>query len=321
MPGEQLFHHIRLQNQGLEDHYTFQLEAGSWPSELLTSAEIDLSSGQVFTASVMVNLPAVPGGQQLEDLFILQVDSANSPDLFLQSTGISSLGITPAISITANQSLQIGDPGEIVTHTFTLTNTGDSDDLFGLHLEGADWRTSVLPSTGIMQPGEQKSIPVHVTIPVGPLSANTIVITDTFALRVVSGWSALISDEASSSTSAGLVAGLRLEGPSMIDAFAGRLLVFYFYLTNLGNYTDRYTLDWQGEWLPEEPVAETNWIASGKWTELMTTVPIPANIQDGETHTLILKATSQLDPVRQAQISLTIQGWKRIFLPLISQSH
>jgi hypothetical protein len=320
LPGEQVFHHFRLENQGLEDQYTFHLEAGSWPSDLLTSDEVTLLSGEVFTASVGVDLPAAPGGQRLEDAFVLNVDSTGNPSLVLQSAGISSLDITPAVSIISNQDKLIGDPGEIVTHTFTLTNSGDSEDSFQLDLVGADWHTSVSPDTGRLLAGEKTFIPVQVTIPIGPLTADVIVITDTFTLRVESGWSTEIGDEAVSSTSAGLLAGLRLDGPSLVDAYAGRPLLVYFYITNLGNFADRYTLDWQGEWLPELPVVETDWIAPGGRVELQASIPIPEEIRDGESHALVLEATSQLDPDKLGQISLTIQGWKRVFLPLISQS-
>lgn len=320
LPGQQIVHQFRLENQGLEDHYSFQLEAGNWPSELMSSAEVNLFSGQVFTASVMVDLPATPGGQRFEDVFRVKVDSTGNPGLVLESTGISSLAITPAVSIAPNQNLLFGVPGEIVTHTFTLTNTGDCEDLFRLDLSGVEWPAWVSSDTGRMQSGEEKTILVPVTIPVGPLMVDVIVITDTFTLRAESGWNVQIGDEAISSTSTGLFAGLKLDGPAIIDAFAGQPLLVYFYITNLGNFTDRYILDWQGDWLPSAPVTGTGWIAPGAREELLVSIPIPGEIQDGESRALTLKAISHLDSAKQGQIYLTIHGWKRIFLPLINQS-
>jgi hypothetical protein len=321
LPGEQVFHHFRLENQGLEDQYTFHLESGNWPSELLTSVDVTLLSGEVFTASVGVDLPAAPGGQQLGDIFALKVDSAGNPDLVMQSAGISSLDINPAVSVTSDQDNLFGYPGEIVTHTFSLTNTGDSEDSFHLELVGADWHTFVSTDTVQLPAGGKKLIPAQVTIPVGPLRADSIVITDTFLLRAESGWSADIGDEAASSTSTGLFAGLRLDGPSIMDGYAGSPLLVYFYLTNLGNFTDRYALVWQGDWLSETPVSSTGWIAPGGREELMASILIPPEILDGAVSSLKLRATSQLDPVIFGEIHLTINGWKRVFLPLISLSH
>ena len=318
-PGEQLSHDFRIENLGLDDHYSIQLEPGSWPSILQSPPEVILLSGQVFTASVLVDLPAAPGDQQIEDTFSLHVFSSGNPDLALQSFGISSLEVTPDLNLLPDQLLLVGVPGEVVTHTFTLTNTGNTEDNFYLALEDAEWAADVSPNTGRMVPGEATTIPVRVTIPVGPLKPASIAITDTFKLRVESGWSAQVMDKAASITGTDVFAGLRIEGPSLLDAFAGRPMTVYFYIDNLGNFADRYTLDWQGDWLAETPPAQTDWIAAGERGFLAVTILVPPQTPDGNTSALVFKATSQLDPSSIGKIQLTIYGWKRLFLPLVSQ--
>lgn len=318
-PGEQLTHNFRIENLGLDDHYSLELESGSWPSILESSSEVTLSSGQVVTASVLVDLPAVPGGQQLEDTFHLRIVSSGNPNLTLQAPGISSLEVTPALNLVPNQDLLIGVPGEIITHTFILTNTGNTEDDFKLAIKEAGWPAVVSPNTGRMLPGEAEAIPVRVAIPVGPWRPATIAITDTFKLQVESGWSAQVSGEVTSTTGTDVFAGLRIEGPSLLDAFAGRAVKVYFYVDNLGNFADRYTLDWQGNWLVEKPPAQTDWIAAGERGMLAVTILVPPQTPDGDNSALVLKATSQLDPTRKGQIYLTIYGWKRLFLPLIRQ--
>ncbi len=316
-PGNHVFHDFRLENLGLDDDYTIQLQPGAWLANLQTAPEVNLQSGQVFTVSVGVDLPETPGDQLMEDSFSLLVRSINHPDLVLQSTGISSLNVNPGLGLQADQIQLVGVPGEIVTHTFSLTNTGDVDDDFRLRVDEAGWLTYSLPNTGLMHPGEKKSVPVQVAIPTGPLKTAELVITDTFRLRAESGWSDQIGVEAASTTSTDLIAGLRINGPAFMDAFAGRPIEVTFYLANLGNFADRYLLEWSGDWLAEAPDSQTDWIAAGEYCELVASIQVPLEILDGEKSFLTLKATSQLDPERSGNVLLTIYGWKRIFLPLI----
>ena len=319
MPGEQVKHDIRLENQGLDDQYTFQLLAGDWPASLETSALVTLLSGQVFTATVLVDLPAAPGGQWIEDTFLLEAKSMGNPDLILQTAGTSELRVTPSLILQPDQVYLVGDPGETITHTFWLTNTGDTEDNFHLVLEDIEWPTYVSPKSGLMQTGETKAIHALVTIPIGPLDTVGTVITDSFTLRVESGWTAQINAVVFSTSRADLVAGLRLEAPIFLDAFAGHSIELVITIANLGNFADRYLLEWTGDWLAETPVGQSPWIPPGELGEIPVRISIPLQIQDGEISSISLTATSQLDPKKRGMILLTIQGWKRIFLPLIYQ--
>ena len=70
-------------------------------------------------------------------------------------------------------------PGDVVTHTYTLTNTGLVTDSFSLAVAGNVWPTTVMATTGELGPGEATTVDVVVTIP------NTIG-SDTFTLMAVS---------------------------------------------------------------------------------------------------------------------------------------
>ena len=319
LPGEQIVHEIRLENHGLDDEYQFQILAGDWPTSLTTPAMASLLSGQAFTATVLVELPAAPGSQQIEDTFYLEVQSENNPNLVLQTAGVSELSVNPGVMLQSDQVVLTGEPGETLHHTFWLTNTGEVEDNFYLELEGAEWPTAVAPTSSLMLTGEMRPIQVMVTIPTGPLMVVETIITDTFTLRAESGWSAAINAEASSTSRAGLNAGLRLDGPSLLDVFAGQSFELVFTIANLGNFADRYSLEWTGDWLAESPVVQTTWIFPGSVGELPVRILVPLQIQDGEISSIGLIATSQLDPDKRGMIYLTLHGWKRIFLPLIRQ--
>jgi len=73
----------------------------------------------------------------------------------------------------------VARPGDVVTHTFTLTNTGLVTDSFSLSVAGNTWPTTVMATTGELGPGEATTVDVVVTIP------NEIG-SDTFTLTAVS---------------------------------------------------------------------------------------------------------------------------------------
>ena len=87
---------------------------------------------------------------------------------------------------------QSGDPGEVVTHTYTITNTGDYTDTFGLSVSGAGWTTNAPVDTGPLAAGESVTIDVAVSIPTAlpPME-------DSFTLTTISG---LDSDVTAQST-------------------------------------------------------------------------------------------------------------------------
>jgi hypothetical protein len=92
----------------------------------------------------------------------------------------------------------IAKPGDVVTHTFTLTNTGLVTDSFSLSVAGNIWPTTVMANTGDLGPGEATTVNVVVTIPNSYGS-------DTFTLMAVSD------------TEPGVTA--QAEGTTVVEAF------------------------------------------------------------------------------------------------------
>ena len=92
----------------------------------------------------------------------------------------------------------IAKPGDVVTHTFTLTNTGLVTDSFSLSVAGNIWPTTVMANTGDLGPGEATTVNVVVTIP------NSFG-SDTFTLMAVSD------------TEPGVTA--QAEGTTVVEAF------------------------------------------------------------------------------------------------------
>jgi uncharacterized membrane protein len=71
-----------------------------------------------------------------------------------------------AVSISPSSQSGNGSPGDTVSYTFTVTNTGTSPDAYGLTVSGSSWLTTVSPAnTGSLGPGGSVTIIVTVEIP------------------------------------------------------------------------------------------------------------------------------------------------------------
>ena len=75
----------------------------------------------------------------------------------------------------------MGDPGETMTYTVTITNTGDYTDTFSVSLDGHEWTTWTSDGdTGPLGAGESMTMAVYVTI--GEGFSDSVVVSFTSAL-------------------------------------------------------------------------------------------------------------------------------------------
>lgn len=70
-----------------------------------------------------------------------------------------------------------GLPGETVTYTVTITNTGNVSDTYGLTSAGNDWRTVLSTSSVTLAPGAGSTFAVHVSIPAAASDGTVDVVT------------------------------------------------------------------------------------------------------------------------------------------------
>ncbi len=68
---------------------------------------------------------------------------------------------------------QVGAPGQVVSYTLTLTNTGDSPASFSLSATDAAWPTQATPAvTPVLPPGDATTITIQVAIPAAPTETS-----------------------------------------------------------------------------------------------------------------------------------------------------
>ncbi len=224
------------------------------------------------------------------------------------------------ISPTVDAALAL--PGETVTYTLRVTNTGSGSNTYVLELGEHLWETELVTTTlGPLPPNEGQDFTVRVRVPQDAAAGAS----DAVTVTVHSGTPGILPVSASLTTTAGSVYGVGLapalsEGQSMPGGVVTHTLV----LTNTGNTTDTFTIETSSDWLVTVSVppgvtylggAVT--LAGGQSTALFAQVAIPASLGSDES-TASLVATSASDPLVSEQASLKTRVILfQVHLPLV----
>ncbi len=211
-------------------------------------------------------------------------------------------------------------PGETVTHTFTLKNSGLAD-VYDLELSGNAWPTTLVPSPTIaLEPGESVQVAVQVQVPES--FGETVIASDGFTLTAVS--QALPSTAASVQglTDATATAGVALDVvPPDGTGAPGATVLYGIMLTNTGTYTDTFTLEASGVWAAALSNTTSGTLGPGFSVGLTLQVSIPAGAAIGDLDTTTVVATSSLDGEVSAQVEVnTVAAVRYLYLPMIPAS-
>ena len=130
--------------------------------------------------------PAIVDVVIASDSFTLTAESQTDGGTSAEATGESYANVSPAVALSPASQTQGGEPGEVVQHSFTLTNTGDYTDTFSLAFSGNTWPTSGPASSGELGPGKTFIFDVEVALP-----TELPPMEDSFTLTAVSGLGAV----------------------------------------------------------------------------------------------------------------------------------
>ncbi|KAA3662724.1 MAG: hypothetical protein DWQ04_12650, partial [Chloroflexi bacterium] len=258
---------------------------------------ITLTPLEKRTIYVTVTVPANMGG--LMHTAVITAESQGGDQVTAVNT--TTVEIIRGVSLESD-SLLIDDAGETVTHTFTLTNTGNITDDYGItFLSSAGWITDTTPSPIKVGPGMTETVTATGKIDgaAAPPDVDITVITATSQI------SPTVFDLVTATTRVRQNHGVLFAPDRATTTASGAEVTYTHYLTNTGNYTDSYTLnvnstyDWE-RFLPSVPIT----VGAGISTSVVVTFEVPLGAS-GLVDTMHLTATSTISPSTSAMVTDT----------------
>jgi putative Ca2+/H+ antiporter (TMEM165/GDT1 family) len=208
------------------------------------------------------------------------------------------------------------DPGETVTYTLQITNTGAVSDTFDVVTSRHTWPTTAPSSVGPLAAGGGASVDVTVDIP--PSAAGGA--TDTASIIVASQGDSSQVATVTLTTTASVVCGVTM-GPvtGSRSGDPGVTVTHTLRMTNTGNITDVFDVSTSGNiWSTTVP-PPVGALAAGASANVVVTVSIPATAMGGHTDVATITATSQGDDTKSATATLMTTARHTLFLPLIQK--
>ncbi|GAB4144541.1 MAG: hypothetical protein Fur0021_01200 [Candidatus Promineifilaceae bacterium] len=314
LPGETVVHTFTLHNLRASNSYELSLDGGQWPAFLLSPTRITVPTDDTAEIRVLAQVPGgLTSGVVLTDTFTLTATSILSPELSVTGTGVTTVEATPGVSVTPALSSRAAQPGEVVTHTFTVVNSGDYPDTFAIIIQGSIWNTQADAGSLTLDAGAAVDLEVAVSIPDEPIYAVPIA-SDSFTLTLTSSLDGAVWAQASGVTTANVEPGVTLDPPQMwLSGNAGSLVTHTLTLANTGNYTDTFTLQLAGYAWPTtlQPTSVT--LGAGATTAVDVVVSIPLE-PTAASDSFMLTAVSHLDS------SVTVQAAGVTELPVAALS-
>ncbi len=280
-PGTVVTYTLDITNQAyLTDTVTFSFAGNNWP-----------------TAANPITIPAQYGGQAVVSVTV-PIDAAfNAADrvtVTIQSHGdetratavlTTTVGALHAAAVSSQQPTKAGDPGEPVTYTVRVENTGNVADQFNLSADGQNWQTTLTTSSVILP--AQAAANVDVTVIVSPTALAGS--SDRVSIIATPDGGGLNGSVTLTTTANAVYSSTLYPNVAFSAGVPGQNVVYPFNLFNSGNVTQTFDATGDSIW----PLAITPTVIGPvpPWETAVftvtTTVPITATGSATATITLI----------------------------------
>ncbi len=167
MPGTTVTHTFSLQNLGMTDQFTLAVSGNMWPTTLLASSPMTITSGQTVSLTVTVDVPHLLPDDSHSDIFTLTATAVSDPAVTSSVTGTTNAVIVAGADLNIVPTGQNGPPGSTVAYDFTISNMGNYTDSFSLSVQSGWNVTLPYTTTPLIPAGGTLEGTFWVTVPAG----------------------------------------------------------------------------------------------------------------------------------------------------------
>jgi uncharacterized membrane protein len=282
--GKTVTYTLRVTNTGTAaDTIVLTATGQSWPTGLSDySLSLNSDQGQTVYAYVAVPSSGISDGDK--DTATVTAKSNADPSK-TDSAVLTTTAYVPTydVDLSPNTAIKTDNPGQTVTYTMFVENTGNIADSYTLSLGTHIWTATLSVNTiGPLDPGDPANFDVTVIIPAGASNGqqDTTLVTATSTTDPAISDASLLTTVATTQT---IIRGVTLE-PST-DAKtggAGATVTYTLRVTNTGNVVDTISLEPHGNaW--ETDVSPTSVSLSSQGSSpVIVAVTIPGDANDGQ---------------------------------------
>lgn len=207
-----------------------------------------------------------------------------------------------------------GDPGQTVTYTLRLTNTGTLSDRFSLSQGSTSWTTTFATETAWLAAGESMALPVYVVVPASAKAGDRATVLLTARSLNDPRWPGAAAS-LSLTTTANSLYRVAIGAPVTARlARPGEAVTYTVQVTNTGNIADTIMVSRTLAGWPTAFSWTSQTIAPG-WRPLLITITVPVTAAPGETDTALIRAAGQGLPAELSLTTRVLAG--RLYLPLV----
>lgn len=313
-PGQVVTYTLAVTNTGsASDTFTVTLSGNAFSTSAPASVG-PLAAGASTTFNVVVTIPGGASGGAT-DAVNVNVKSWGDPTKQANATLTTTVNTLRGLSLSPATTGQSGNPGQMLTYTLAVTNTGNASDTFTVTLSGNAFGTTAPTSVGPLAAGASTTFNVFVTVPGGALAGAS----DTVNVNVKSRGDPTKQANATLTTSVNAIYGVSLAvaNPNQSN-YVGQVVTYTFTLTNSGNTTDTYTVNLAGNVFTTTAPSSVGPLAAGASTTFNVVVTIPLSVTNGQLDTTNVTVTSQGNNTVSINTNIVTQAWwRRVYIPMV----
>jgi uncharacterized repeat protein (TIGR01451 family) len=246
----------------------------------------------------------------------------NNPGSAAATTSVDVSVVDHGVSVAPAADSQSAAPGQTVTYTLAITNTGQAADTFDVSVgtTGSAFTTTAPSTVGPLAAGATTTVDVAVTIPPGAGHNASSVATVTFTSQ---GDPAVSANSVLTTTSS--VAPVYGVGSGQVlsaSGLPGATITYSVAVTNTGSSSDTFTVTVgiAGAAFTTTAPSTVGPLAPDASTTIDVVVNIPADAADGATSAATVTFTSHGDGSTSASSTLnTTATWLKIYFPVIGR--